>query len=104
MESLRFIKILNQYFFLFSCSFIYPSSGPTAGGTTVTINGTELGVSVEDILSITLGDSRCQVDENSYIPGIHDSEIPMLLSLFAVFENKWLFLPLIYRKADCLQH
>ena len=36
----------------------------------VTITGAELGVSVEDVLSITFGNSPCQVDETSYIPGI----------------------------------
>ena len=36
----------------------------------VTITGTELGVSVEDILSIMFGSSPCQIDETSYIPGI----------------------------------
>ena len=43
-------------------------SGPTEGGTTLTINGTDLGTSYSDIVSITVG-SLCTPIENSYQAG-----------------------------------
>ena len=45
---------------------ISPDSGPTVGGTTLTINGTDLGT-FSDIVSITVGSLTCTPMENSYI-------------------------------------
>ena len=50
-------------------SSISPISGPTIGGTTVTLTGRDLGVMVEDVIEVSFGDSLCGVDENSYTPG-----------------------------------
>ena len=44
-------------------------SGPTEGGTTLTINGTDLGTSFSDIVSITVGSLTCTPIENSYLAG-----------------------------------
>ena len=57
-----------------SCSLpmitsISPDSGPTEGRTTVTINGTDLGTSFSDIVSITVGSLTCTPIENSYLVG-----------------------------------
>lgn len=49
-----------------------PKSGPTEGGTTITITGTDLGVTFEDFTnsSITIGGVSCTpTDHESYIPG-----------------------------------
>ena len=48
---------------------ISPDSGPTEGGTTVTITGTDLGTSFSDIISITVGSLTCTPIENSYLVG-----------------------------------
>ena len=48
---------------------ISPDSGPTEGGTTVTITGTDLGTSFSDIVSITVGSLSCTPIENSYLVG-----------------------------------
>ena len=45
---------------------ISPDSGPTVGGTTLTINGTNLGT-FSDIVSITVGSLTCTPMENSYL-------------------------------------
>ena len=45
---------------------ISPDSGPTVGGTTLTISGTDLGT-FSDIVSITVGSLTCTPMENSYI-------------------------------------
>ena len=49
-----------------------PKSGPIEGGTTITITGTDLGVTFEDFTnsSITIGGVPCTpTDRDSYIPG-----------------------------------
>ena len=46
---------------------ISPDNGPTEGGTTLTINGTDLGTSFSDIVSITVGSLTCTPIENSYL-------------------------------------
>ena len=48
---------------------VLPASGPPEGGTTVTITGTDLGVTYADISRVTIGSSPCITQENSYIPG-----------------------------------
>ena len=49
---------------------ISPDSGPTDGGTTVTITGTDLGTSFSDIVSITVGSLNCTpVEDSSYLVG-----------------------------------
>ena len=48
---------------------ISPDSGPTEGGTTVTITGTDLGTSFGDIVSITVGSLTCTPIVTSYLVG-----------------------------------
>ena len=48
---------------------ISPDSGPTEGGTTVTINGTNLGTSFSDIISITVGSLSCTPIKDYYLKG-----------------------------------
>ena len=48
---------------------ISPNSGPTEGGTTVTITGTDLGTSFSDIVSITVGSLTCTPIKDSYLVG-----------------------------------
>ena len=48
---------------------IFPDSGPTEGGTTVTITGTDLGTSFGDIVSIKVGSLTCTPIEDSYLVG-----------------------------------
>ena len=45
------------------------SSGPLRGGTRLTITGTNLGVTVGDIVSVTVGLVSCMVQSDGYIPG-----------------------------------
>ena len=49
---------------------VNPTSGPYQGGTTITITGTNLGVVVQDIISVTIGGVPCMIDSNTYVPGI----------------------------------
>ena len=49
---------------------VIPNSGPYQGGTDVTIIGTDLGVVFEDIISVTIGETLCMIDSNSYQPGV----------------------------------
>jgi hypothetical protein len=48
-----------------------PKIGPLEGGTTITITGRELGVSIDDFgpESITVGNVPCTLVNTSYIPG-----------------------------------
>ena len=48
-----------------------PKIGPLQGGTTITITGRELGVSIDDFApdSITVGNILCTLVNTSYIPG-----------------------------------
>jgi len=48
---------------------VNPNSGPYQGGTDVTISGIDLGVVVEDIMSIAIGGVPCMIYNNSYQPG-----------------------------------
>ena len=48
---------------------ISPDRGPTEGGTTVTITGTDLGTSFGDIVSITVGSLTCTPIVTSYLVG-----------------------------------
>ena len=50
-------------------SYVSPSSGPFGGGTRLTITGTNLGVTVGDIVSVTVGEASCMVQSDGYIPG-----------------------------------
>ena len=54
---------------LLTITSIFPASGPTEGGTIVTITGTDLGTSFSDIVSITVGSLSCTPIENSYLVG-----------------------------------
>ena len=49
--------------------YVSPSSGPFGGGTILTITGTNLGVTVGDIVSVTVGGVSCMVQSDGYIPG-----------------------------------
>ena len=49
---------------------VLPTSGPREGGTTVTITGTDLGVTYEDIVNnVMISSSPCITQEDGYIPG-----------------------------------
>ena len=49
---------------------VLPASGPPEGGTTVTITGTDLGVTYDDIANnVMISSSRCITQEDGYIPG-----------------------------------
>ena len=48
---------------------ISPGSGPTEGGTTVTITGTDLGTSFSDIINITVGSLSCAPIKDNYLVG-----------------------------------
>ena len=50
-------------------SSVSPDSGPTSGGTTVNITGTNLGTSFSDIISIRVGSLTCTPRVNSYMVG-----------------------------------
>ena len=50
-------------------SSVSPISGPFGGGTRLTITGTNLGVTVGDIVSVTVGGVSCMVQSDGYIPG-----------------------------------
>ena len=64
------------------CSSISPKSGPTLGGTVVTVNGSNLGAVATDVSVVlikpdTLKETLCLVDETKYIPGERDGGINM---------------------------
>lgn len=46
-----------------------PNTGPTAGGTVITIYGKDLGVLFSDIVSISIGNQSCTPLNNTYISG-----------------------------------
>ena len=48
-----------------------PPIGPVDGGTAITVNGTDLGVSFDDIQSsnLTLGGVACSPNDTNYMPG-----------------------------------
>ena len=49
---------------------VLPASGPPEGGTTVTITGTDLGVTYADIVNnVMISSSPCITQEDGYIPG-----------------------------------
>ena len=49
---------------------VLPASGPPEGGTTVTITGTDLGVTYDDIVNnVMISSSPCITQEDGYIPG-----------------------------------
>ena len=49
---------------------VTPSSGPVEGGTTITITGTDLGVTYADIENnVSISSSPCITQESGYIPG-----------------------------------
>ena len=51
-------------------TMINPQSGPPRGNTTITIDGTNLGVEYTDILSITVGQRNCTSIESQYSSGV----------------------------------
>ena len=51
------------------CSSITPSSGPTVGGTTVTIRGIDLGSSAQEI-EVRFNNSLCELIPSQYVPGM----------------------------------
>ena len=53
-----------------SHSFISPTSGHIQGGTRVTIAGTDLGVTVDDVVDVLFGNSPCVLQRQLYVPGI----------------------------------
>ena len=63
-----------QVQFLYTCRTISPRSGPTAGGTVLTVNGSNLGAVVADVIVelvnvATMDRVPCAVDTTKYIPG-----------------------------------
>ena len=64
-------SITNQ---LLNCSSpvlrsVSPSSGPFGGGTRLTITGTDLGVTVGNIVNVTVGGVNCIVQPGGYVAG-----------------------------------
>ena len=51
-------------------TMINPQSGPPRGTTTITIDGTNLGVESTDIVSITVGQRNCTSIESQYSSGV----------------------------------
>jgi hypothetical protein len=49
---------------------VSPSSGPTEGGTVVTVRGTNLAVTRSQIRNITIAGAGCVIVDDSYQPGI----------------------------------
>ena len=49
---------------------ISPNSGPLEGGTTITVMGSNLGVTQSDIVEVTINDVSCDVNGQSYLPGV----------------------------------
>ena len=50
-------------------SSVTPSSGPFGGGTRLTITGTDLGVTVGNIVNVTVGGVNCSVQPDGYLAG-----------------------------------
>ncbi|KAL5475131.1 hypothetical protein EMCRGX_G027190 [Ephydatia muelleri] len=48
---------------------VSPSSGPFGGGTRLTITGTDIGVTVGDIVNVTVGGVNCSVQPGGYVAG-----------------------------------
>ena len=46
-----------------------PPRGPVEGGTVITIEGKELGISFSDIERVLVGDVECQLVSSEYKPG-----------------------------------
>ena len=68
ISPLTFVKQSNQ------CpppvlTSVSPSSGPFGGGTRLTITGTNLGVTVRDIVNVTVGGVPCIIQVAGYIAG-----------------------------------
>ena len=53
-----------------SITDITPASGPPRGQTTITIDGTDLGVELSNIVSVTVGGRTCNVIESQYSSGV----------------------------------
>ena len=51
-------------------SSISPTSGHIQGGTRVTITGTDLGVTVDDVVEVLFGSSPCVLQRQLYVPGM----------------------------------
>ena len=65
---------VDLFQFLYTCRTISPRSGPTAGGTVLTVNGSNLGAVVADVIVelvnvATMDRVPCAVDTTKYIPG-----------------------------------
>lgn len=50
-------------------SSVSPFSGPFGGGTRLTITGTDVGVTVGDIVNVTVGGVDCSVQSEGYLAG-----------------------------------
>ncbi|CAI8020286.1 Plexin-A4 [Geodia barretti] len=49
---------------------VSPSSGPTEGGTVVTVRGTNLAITRSQIRNVTIAGAECAIIDDSYRPGI----------------------------------
>ena len=67
--------IYNGWYKYSMCRNISPRSGPTVGGTVLTVNGSNLGAVVADVIvelvnTATMERVPCIVDNTKYIPGM----------------------------------
>ena len=77
-------------------SYVSPSSGPFGGGTRLTITGTNLGVTVGDIVSVAMGGVSCMVQSDGYLPG---TQVVCVTGAYTSggMQQTVLFIVLIYR-------
>ena len=60
-------QLLNCPYPVLRC--VSPSSGPFGGGTRLTITGTDLGVTVGNIVNVNVGGLNCSVQPDGYVAG-----------------------------------
>jgi hypothetical protein len=75
-----------------------PSQGPKDGGTNLTIEGSNLGIKLADISSVTVGGIPCEVIAERYTPGIMLADLQCFCGVHDLSDVFFCFIAL------CAQH
>ena len=69
------VRLSTSHHFSFTDLLSYfmqvtPGSGPTSGGTVVTVRGTNLGMNHSQVSNVIIGETACEVLNSTYKPGL----------------------------------
>ena len=68
---------------------VSPSSGPTEGGTVVTVAGRNLATTRSEITNVTIGGAVCRIRDETYQPGVQYVHPQFLANVLKIANSQY---------------